>query len=98
VAIVGGGGVERPEGMLRMRRCCLSDIVRGMAGNGAGIDVGGTGGGGGSGSVGGGVGGTSNAGGMACPWDKLERGTLSTLVLRLCERDVGAVLWWSSFA
>jgi hypothetical protein len=42
------------------------------------------------------VGGISNAGGMACPWDKLESDTLSALVLRLClslcERDVGAVL------
>jgi hypothetical protein len=71
-AIVGGGGVERPEGALRMRRRCLNDVVRGMIGSGAGIDVNVTGGGGGSGPVGGGVGGTSNAGGMACPWDKLE--------------------------
>jgi hypothetical protein len=85
---VGGGGAERPEA-LRMRRRCLSDVVCGMAGSGGGIDVGGTGGGG-SGPVGGGVGGTSNAGGMPCPWDKLEHGALSTLVLRLCERDVGA--------
>jgi hypothetical protein len=92
VAIVGGGGVERPEGALRMRRRCLKDVVRGIMGIGAGIDVDGTNGGGGNGPVGGGVGGTSNAGGMTCPWDKLECGTLSTLVLRLCERDEGAVL------
>jgi hypothetical protein len=97
VAIVGGGGDERLEGALRMRRRCLSDVVRGIIGSGAGIGVGATGGGGGSGPVGGGVGGTSNAGGMACPWDKLGRGTLSTLVLRLCERDVGAVLGWPLF-
>jgi hypothetical protein len=32
VAIVGGGGVERPEGALRMRRRCLNDVVRGMMG------------------------------------------------------------------
>lgn len=32
-----------------------------------------------------------------CPCDKLECGTLSTLVLRLCERDTGAVLGWPSF-
>ena len=38
------------------------------------------------------MGGISNAGGMACLWDKLESDTLSALVLRLCERDVGAVL------
>ncbi len=36
VVIVGGcGGVERPEGALRMRRRCLSDVVRGMVGSGA---------------------------------------------------------------
>jgi hypothetical protein len=31
----GSGGVERPEGALRMRRRCLSDVVRGMVGSGA---------------------------------------------------------------
>jgi hypothetical protein len=67
VVIVGGGGVERPEGALRMRRRCLSEVVRGIVGSGAGIDVGATGGGGGSGPVGGGVGGTSNAGGTTYP-------------------------------
>ena len=36
---------------------------------------------GGNGPVGGGVGGISNAGGMACLWDKLESDTLSALVL-----------------
>ena len=92
VAIVGGGGVERPGGALRIRRRCLNDVVRGIIGIGAGIDIGDTGGGGGNGPVGGGVGGTSNAGGIPCPWDKLESGTLSTLVLRLCKRDVGVVL------
>ena len=36
VAIVGaGGGVERPEGVLRIRRRCLSDVVRGTVGSGA---------------------------------------------------------------
>lgn len=98
VAIVGGGGVERPEGVLRIRRRCLNDVVRGIMGIGAGIDVDVTDGGGGNGPVGGGVGGTSNAGGMACPWDKPERGTLSTLVLRLCERDEEAVLGRLSLA
>jgi hypothetical protein len=76
----------------------LNDVARGIIGTGAGIGVGATGGGGGSGPVGGGVGGTSNAGGTACPWDQLERGTLSTLVLLLCDRDVGAVQGWPSFA
>ena len=63
-AIEGGGGVERPEGALRMRRRCLNDDVRGTLGSGAGAGVGTTRGGGGSGPVGGGVGGTSNAEGM----------------------------------
>lgn len=92
-----GGGVERPEGALRIRRRCLSDVARGTVGSGAWIGVGVTagGGGGGSGPVGGGVGGTSNAGGM---YDKVECGTLSTLVLRLCERVAGAVFGWPSFA
>ena len=36
VDIVGaGGGVERPEGALRIRRRCLSDVVRGTVGSGA---------------------------------------------------------------
>ena len=66
VAIAGGGGVERPEGALRMRRRCLNDDVRGTLGSGAGgrVGVGATRGGGGSGPVGGGLGGTSNAEGM----------------------------------
>lgn len=68
VAIEGGGGVERPEGALRMRRRCLNDDGRGTLGSGAGVGVGvGVGttrGGGGSGPVGGGFGGTSNAEGM----------------------------------
>ena len=54
-----------------MHRRCLNDVVRGIIGMGAGIDIGDTGSGGGNGPVGGGVGGTSNAGGqaggMACP-------------------------------
>jgi hypothetical protein len=88
----GGGGVERPEGALRMRKRCLSDDARGELGRGAvaGAGVGETRGGGGSGPVGGGLGGTSSAGGMTCPRDA-ERGTLSTLVLRLCEREVEGV-------
>ena len=66
VAIAGGGGVERPEGALRIRRRCLNDDVRGTLGSGAGVDVGvgTTRGGGGSGPVGGGLGGTSKAEGM----------------------------------
>ena len=85
VAIGGAGGVERPEGALRIRKRCLSDDVRGTLGSGAGIGVGTTRGGGGKGPVGGGVGGTSSAGGMTWPWDtdNVECGPLSTLVLRL---------------
>ncbi len=98
VIVGGGGGVERPEGELRMRRRCLSDVVRGTVGSGACIGVGVTWGGGGNGRIGGGFGGTSNAGGIVSPCEKLERGTLSTLVLRLCERVAGAVLGWPSFA
>jgi len=66
VAIAGGGGVERPEWTLRMRRRCLNDDVRRTVGSGAGggVGVGTTRGGGGSGPVGGGLGGTSNAEGM----------------------------------
>jgi hypothetical protein len=64
VAIAGGGGVERPEGALRMRRRCLSDGERGTVGSGADIGVGTAVGGGGRGHVGGGLGGTSSAGGM----------------------------------
>jgi hypothetical protein len=63
VAIGGAGGVERPEGALRIRKRCLSDDVRGTLGS-ARIGVGTTRGGGGSGPVGGGLGGTSSAGGM----------------------------------
>ena len=67
VTIGGGGGVgvARPDGALRIRRRCLSDVVRGLAAVGTGDDVrdGGSGGGG-SGPVGGGLGGTSNAEGV----------------------------------
>jgi hypothetical protein len=35
VIVGGGGGVERPEGALRIRRRCLSDVVRGTVGSGA---------------------------------------------------------------
>lgn len=36
VVIVGaGGGVERPEGALRIRRRCLSVVARGIVGSGA---------------------------------------------------------------
>ena len=63
---IGGGGVARPDGALRFRRRCLSDVVRELAAVDTGVDVrdGGATGGGGSGPVGGGLGGTSNAGGM----------------------------------
>jgi len=61
-----GGGVERPEGALRLRRRCLSDVTRGTGSNDTGVDArdGDETGGGGSGPVGGGLGGTSNACGM----------------------------------
>jgi hypothetical protein len=60
--VIGGGGVARPDGALRIRRRCLSDVVRAAAVD-TGVDVR-DGGGGGSGPVGGGLGGTSSAGGM----------------------------------
>jgi hypothetical protein len=63
VDIEGGGGVERPEGALRMRKRCLNVVARGEAGDGASGEVG-EAGGGGSGHVGGGLGGSSSAEGM----------------------------------
>jgi hypothetical protein len=63
VDIAGGGGVERPDGALRMRKRCLNVVVRGEAGLGVNGEMG-EGGGGGNGRVGGGLGGSSNAGGI----------------------------------
>jgi hypothetical protein len=98
VDIAGGGGVERPEGdTLRMRKRCLNVVVRGEAGVGVCVtDEVGEGGGGGNGHVGGGLGGSSSVEGMTRACDKLECGILSTLVLRLCERDTELVLVRSS--